>query len=218
MKLKQYISKIIIKFLLASHNKIYSYLGSFAILSEHGIHPKHRLTNYHKFFVDNVFPGEKVLDIGCGNGLLLKDIIKRTGSLGVGVDVSWENLKSAKSNLSGFEKAEIVHCDIWKYQDQRQFDVIILSNILEHLDKRSQFLEHIKKSFNPKKFLIRVPTFDRDWLVPYKKELGFEWRLDNTHKVEYTEEIFRKELEVAGLKPKELVFKWGEIYTVAVPI
>jgi hypothetical protein len=37
-----------------------------AISFEKGIHPKHRLTQYHKYFVDRVRTGETVLDVGCG--------------------------------------------------------------------------------------------------------------------------------------------------------
>jgi tRNA G46 methylase TrmB len=31
-----------------------------------GEHPKHYLTMYHQFFINNVFDGESVIDIGCG--------------------------------------------------------------------------------------------------------------------------------------------------------
>ena len=137
--------------------------------------------------------------------------------MAVGIDISEDKLKAAKYNLSDIDKVEIVNSDIWCYHDSRKFDVVVLSNILEHLNKRSELLRYIMQSFGPKKILIRVPAFDRDWLVPYKKEFGLDWRLDNTHKVEYTEELFRRELKVAGLKIKELSFRWGEIYAFAMP-
>jgi hypothetical protein len=59
--------------------------------------------------------------------------------------------------------------------------------------------------------------FEREWLVPYKKELGIEWRLDSTHRIEYTEDEFRKELAESGLDLQKIIFKWGEMYVVAVP-
>lgn len=215
--LKSSVLRFIIKSLLAVHNGIYFYIGILAIRGENGIHPKHRLTDYHKFFIDNVNCQDSILDIGCGDGLLLKDMLKKTGSLAVGIDISEDKSKAAKYNLSDIDKVEIVNSDIWRYHDSRKFDVVVLSNILEHLNKRSELLQYIMQSFGPKKILIRVPVFDRDWLVPYKKEFGLEWRLDNTHKVEYTEELFRNEIETAGLKIKELFFRWGEIYAFIIP-
>ena len=35
-----------------------------------GVHAKHRLMRYHDFFVDRIRPGERVLDIGSGTGVL----------------------------------------------------------------------------------------------------------------------------------------------------
>ncbi len=54
--------------LVKIHQKSYSYVGSFASASDGGLHPKHRLIEYHKFFVDNVSAGNSVLDVGCRNG------------------------------------------------------------------------------------------------------------------------------------------------------
>jgi hypothetical protein len=44
------------------------------------------------------------------------------------------------------------------------------------------------------KLLIRVPVIDRDWIVVIKKELGLEYRLENTHFTEYTFKEFLQEL------------------------
>ena len=56
--------------------------------------------------------------------------------------------------------------------------------------------------------------FNRDWITPYKKEMGIEWRLDNTHCTEYTWESFCEEMLEAGMTIKEQVVMWGEIYAV----
>ena len=42
-----------------------------ALVLGDGVHPKHKLTNYHNFFIENVNNGENVLDIGCGYELFL---------------------------------------------------------------------------------------------------------------------------------------------------
>jgi len=66
--------KILAKIALRLHNFSYRLSTGFAIKTEGGLHPKHRIMNYHKFFVDNVSPGDTVLDIGCGNGALAFDL------------------------------------------------------------------------------------------------------------------------------------------------
>ena len=41
-----------------------------------GVHPKHSLTNYHQFFIERIKNGERVLDVGCGNGSVAISIAK----------------------------------------------------------------------------------------------------------------------------------------------
>ncbi|OQX53419.1 MAG: hypothetical protein B5M53_06970 [Candidatus Cloacimonas sp. 4484_209] len=91
-------------------------------------------------------------------------------------------------------------------------DIIVLSNVLEHIQNRIDFLKKLSKLSD--KFLIRVPMFNRDWITLYKKELGVEWRLDKTHYVEYTLESFTKELKEAGLSIIKYDVKFGEIYSI----
>lgn len=212
-----FIARKITRLLVKIHQVIYSYIGPFASATEGGLHPKHRLINYHKFFVDNVSEGDIVLDIGCGNGALLRDVAIKTNALAVGVEILKNNVKSAKTRLSGLPNVEIIQGDIWEFEDNRHFDSIMLSNVLEHLDRRPELLKHLNEEFKPNKFLIRVPMFEREWLVPYKKELEIESRLDSTHKTEYTEDEFRNELAKAELDIQKLIFRWGEMYAVAVP-
>ena len=41
-----------------------------------GIHPKHKLTKYHYFFIERIKNGETVIDIGCGYGAVARSIAK----------------------------------------------------------------------------------------------------------------------------------------------
>jgi trans-aconitate methyltransferase len=96
-------------------------------------------------------------------------------------------------------------------------DVVILSNVLEHLTERPAFLSRLMESLSPSRFLIRVPLFDRDWRVPLKRELGVEWRLDLTHEVEYTVESFSEEMVNTGLRISQQEVRWGELWAVVKP-
>jgi len=55
---------------------------------------------------------------------------------------------------------------------------------------------------------------EREWLAPYKRELGVEYRLDPTHFIEYTLEGFREEIEGAELKIASFEVRYGEIWSV----
>jgi hypothetical protein len=107
--------------------------------------------------------------------------------------------------------------DIIKLQDLGKYDVIVLSNVLEHIERRVDFLFALNQKTKPDRFIIRVPLFDRDWRIPFKKELGVDYRLDTTHCIEYTMAEFEFELKQAGLVMAEHKICWGELWCVAQP-
>lgn len=206
--MKNSIYKILVKFALWLHNFSYKLSSRFAVKAEGGLHPKHRIMCYHKFFVDNVNSNDVILDIGCGNGALTYDVAKKAKKV-VGIDLNKNNIAIAKEKYS-VPNIEYMVGDVTKVLPNKKFNVVILSNFLEHIENRIEFLENIKKI--APKILIRVPMFNRDWITLYKKELGIEWRLDSTHFTEYTLESFQEELKDAGLNLKEYKIQFGEIW------
>ncbi len=200
-----------LKAILRVHSHTYSLAGSLSKkIEKDGIHPKHRLMNYHKFFVDNVSENDSVLDIGCGNGALTYDIAKKAKTV-VGIDLSEKNISIAKKKYSR-ENIEYIHGNALTDLLDDKFDVIVLSNIIEHIDKRVEFLNSLK-DLAPK-FLIRVPMLNRSWIDLYKKELNIEYRLDTTHFIEYTYEGFMEEIEGGGLSVFDCSIQFGEIWAV----
>jgi len=198
---------ILLKYLLKLHNLSY-YLINVVLSRAEKVHPKHHLMNYHKFFVDNVCKNDTVLDIGCGKGEVAFDVAKKARSV-LGIDLNKEYLEFAQKNCSS-QNINYVYGDATKDLPEQKFDVIILSNVLEHIEKRIDFLNKIKKL--APKILIRVPMIDRAWTVLYKKEMGVEWRYDLTHYTEYTLESFKEEIKQAGLKIKNYSVQFGEIW------
>jgi len=53
---------------------------------------------------------------------------------------------------------------------------------------------------------------NRHWVVILKKQMGVDYRLDKTHFIEYTKEIFYEEMKNSSLNVKSFEVKWGEIY------
>jgi ubiquinone/menaquinone biosynthesis C-methylase UbiE len=207
-----------LKLLLELENRLYVLEGEASVAYGNGIHTKHRHINYHQFFIKNLRPGERVLDIGCGNGFLSYDMVTQVpGVKVVGIELSEANIKFACEHYQ-HPNLQFIHGDALKLLPHESFDVVTLSNVLEHIEHRVEFLKQIMRQIKPRRLILRVPLFERDWRVPLKKELGIDYRLDATHCIEYTQEDFFAELQLAGLKATHNEFRWGEIWSVAEPI
>ncbi|MEZ6233135.1 MAG: class I SAM-dependent methyltransferase [Phycisphaerales bacterium] len=228
------------RFLFALDSALYEQLGEAAIRAERaampepgheqhgghatnplaGAHPKHRLTRYHDFFLERIKPGQRVLDLGCGLGVLATRLELEAGATVVGLDMSPKNLDDARDRTArAGASVRYVVGDIVDVAAGRAcegldaaFDVLVLSNVLEHLPDRPRVLRGLVERFGGPRVLIRVPSFERDWRVPYKRELGVEWRLDPTHEIEHTREELVREIEAAGLRIDVFEQRWGEYF------
>ena len=83
----------------------------------------------------------KILDIGCGGGLLTEPM-KKLGADVVGIDASEKNIKiaklhSKKNNLN----IKYICSSPENYQINEKFDVILNMEIIEHVDNVNQFLK-----------------------------------------------------------------------------
>lgn len=207
-----------LRLLFDLENKFYEQVGRASIAYDNGVHTKHRHINYHQFFIERIKSGSKVLDIGCGNGALTFDIAQHVAEVRiVAIDLNPHNIEQALKNFSHLQ-IQYICGDVLKDLPQAHFDQIIMSNVLEHLPERVAFLQALIKLYQPKSILIRVPVFERDWRVPLKEELGMDYRLDQTHFIEYKKGEFENEIAIAGLEIKEKIINWGEIWAECNPV
>jgi SAM-dependent methyltransferase len=205
-----------LRLLLRIDDELAARLNEAAIAYDGGVHAKHRLIGYHDFFVQHVRPGDRVLDVGCGKGELAADLVARGGATVVGIDVHRPALEFARSRFRD-ERLTFVEADAHDYVEDKPFDAIVLSNVLEHIDERVALLRRLVERFSPDRALIRVPLLERTWLVPLREELGLWHFSDPTHFIEYDLETFERELDVAGLRLESAQLRWGEIWAVARP-
>jgi SAM-dependent methyltransferase len=200
-----------LRFLFRLDAALYPLMGRYAIAHGGGTHTKHRHTRYHDFFVERLKPDERILDIGCGNGLLAFDMAARADAQVVGLDIDADKIAEAGSRHV-HPNLEFRVGDATGAAMGGSFDTVVLSNVLEHLRDRPALLKGLSETLRPARFLIRVPLFERDWRVPLKKELGVEWRLDPTHETEYTQDSFDHEMAEADLVITHQQVQWGEIW------
>jgi SAM-dependent methyltransferase len=205
-------------FLMRLDHELYSLHGEAAIATNGGLHPKHDLIKYHDFFVRHIGVGSRVLDLGCGVGEVSLSIAQRCGAIVTGLDLNEASLLKASEKAAAIglaDRTRFGKADITTSRIGETFDVIVLSNVLEHLEQRSQLLAMWQAWYQPSVVLIRVPAFDRDWRVPWKEQLGVEWRLDDTHFTEYTQDQLEADIRNGGLVNNGIYARWGEYYAVA---
>lgn len=207
------IYKILLKIALKIHSFSYKLVSFLAIKYEGGLHPKHRLMGYHEFFYKNISKEDTVLDIGCGNGALAKDVAGHCKSI-VGIDIDAGLIEKAKAKNNA-PNLEYRVGDVTKDLTNEKFDVIVMSNVLEHIDDRVNFLKSIRGLAN--KYLFRVPMIDREWVTLYKKEMGLDYRLDTTHFTEFTFSQFEDEFRQAGFRIDSHTVQFGEIWAIIYP-
>lgn len=202
-------------FLLELEQRLFILTGTESCRYGGGVHTKHRHTGYHDYFAKRLRTGERVLDIGCGYGALAHDLAA-AGARVVGIDRNATNVAAGRAchahpNLE-FRVGDALH----DLPDQR-FDTIVMSNVLEHIEDRVGFLRSAQARLAPRRWLLRVPMYERDWRVPLMEELGVDYRLDDTHFIEYRKEQFNEEMDRAGLRLTDVDYRWGEIWCEAVP-
>lgn len=192
-------------------------LSERAMAYEGGEHPKHRLMRYHDFFVDHIPEGSRVVDIGCGYGAVARSIALRVhGSRVSGVEMDQGRYDQALA-ADNPDNLDFLFGDAFDVLPEGDADIVVLSNVLEHIDDRQAFLHRLRDCLHPDRVLIRVPLFEREWHVPMRQELGISYFNDRTHFIEHRRSEFRAELDNAGYVIEDLQTVWGEIWAVCLP-
>jgi 2-polyprenyl-3-methyl-5-hydroxy-6-metoxy-1,4-benzoquinol methylase len=207
-------------FLLSADNLLYQFIGNAAVRWGKGTHPKFALIGYSDFFLHHLGSFTHLLDLGCGTGLLAQHLLENNQRIHLtAVDHNLAKVNEVKMLLKKFSsRTQVICANIEHSLPDIQVELIILSNVLEHVKDRRQFLNRLMIKYQPKRILIRVPSYERDWKVPFKKILSVDYFLDPDHTIEFTEQELYTEMKQCGLTIRSLLSKWGELWAVAEPI
>jgi SAM-dependent methyltransferase len=98
----------------------------------------------------------KILEVGCGLGYLTYALRLENYDVN-GIDISEEAINKAKQNFGNY----FICQDLFKYVENNNeiFDVIILTEVIEHLEKPIEFLEiTLKLLKNDGKIILTTPN------------------------------------------------------------
>lgn len=98
-------------------------------------------------YIWHLKPGGAVLDVGCGQGVLLRRLPSSSYSRYVGVDVSASAIAVAQQQQN--ERSTFLAADCESYSPGERFDVIVFSEVLCCLRDPLRTVERYARSLNP---------------------------------------------------------------------
>ena len=147
---------------------------------------------YLRRFIERLEPSSRHLEVGPGHGLLLFLAAERLRADVAGWDVSATSLKKTEACLRALGTTRpllLEQRDIFaptRPTDEARFDSLVLSEILEHLERPADALAFARRVLKPRGRLfvnapINSPTVDHIWLfrtpeelIELVKDAGFE--------------------------------------------
>ena len=117
----------------------------------------------------NLFKGLNCLDIGCGGGIL-SEPLKRLGAIVTGIDASDKAIEVAKEHSLKSRLDITYKCtntsDLIESKKKdfiSKFDIVIASEVIEHVNNRGKFLSDISKLSRPGGLII-FTTINKSFL------------------------------------------------------
>ena len=161
----------------------------------------------HKVFFE-CFPKNKkgkLLDVGCGNGMFLKETQKHSFEVW-GIDFDKKSIEAAKKNLGINTVYNMSLEKFYNFVKEKniKFDVITFFEVLEHQDRPMEFLQMVKELLKDGGYIAgSVPN--REGL--FRK---IDWKYFKTdypphHFLRFSQTALYKTLELAGFKNVEII-------------
>jgi len=179
-------------------------IAKFSKLSEEWWNPKGKMAPLHKInplrltyirdaacrkFDRNVkslncLSGLRILDIGCGAGLLCEPFT-RLGAQVIGVDPSASNIAAAKLHAEKGHLSIDYRCTTVEEMDVRErFDIVLAMEVVEHVSDIGMFLNRCAAMLKPGGLMV-ISTLNRNWksfaLAIVGAEYVLRWLPRGTH-------------------------------------
>jgi SAM-dependent methyltransferase len=113
-----------------------------------------------RFLLDRIAAGERVLDIGCGEGWFASEL-NRAGVSVVALDVAAEPLRRARARVPGLDARLIDADEPWPLPDA-SFDAVWAGETLEHVADSAGWLSQARRVLRPGgRLLLSTPNHPR---------------------------------------------------------
>src|SRR5438270_7015272 len=132
----------------------------------------------------NCLSGLRILDIGCGAGLLCEPFT-RLGAQVIGIDPSATNIAAAKLHADKGHLSIDYRCTTAEEMDVRErFDIVLAMEVIEHVTDVGAFLNRCAAMLKPGGLMV-VSTLNRNWksfaLAIVGAEYVLRWLPRGTH-------------------------------------
>ncbi len=171
----------------------------------------------------NFLKNIKILDIGCGGGLISEPLARLGGEI-TGIDASKKNIEVAKIHSKKSKlKIKYLNNSPEQLNTSNKFDVILNLEIVEHVDNVNLYIKSCHNLLK-KNGLMFTATLNRSFMSYLKAIIGAEyilrWLPIGTHdwnkflKPEELETLLIKEkfstLDIKGLEFNPIINKWKQ--------
>ncbi|WP_375612082.1 MULTISPECIES: bifunctional 2-polyprenyl-6-hydroxyphenol methylase/3-demethylubiquinol 3-O-methyltransferase UbiG [unclassified Bartonella] len=157
------------------------------------------------------FHNLKILDIGCGGGLL-SEPMARLGAIVVGVDASQTNIEVAKTHAAQNDLSidyRTTTAEVLANEGEK-FDIILNMEVVEHVADVNLFIEATAKMLKPQGVMF-VSTLNRTWKAWGLAIVGAEYILRWLPKGTHDYKKFLKPLELKNFLSKNALTVVDEI-------
>jgi ubiquinone/menaquinone biosynthesis C-methylase UbiE len=113
-----------------------------------------------RFLLARVSAGERVLDVGCGEGRFAVELLG-AGAQVVGIDVAEEPLRRARARHHELDLRLVSDAGPWELEDS-SFDAIWAGEVLEHVADTSAWLSEVRRVLRSGgSLLLSTPAHER---------------------------------------------------------
>jgi methionine biosynthesis protein MetW len=114
----------------------------------------------YQMIEEYVEPGSRVLDLGCGEGALLKQLIREKGCSGIGVDHDLEQVHGCIARGVPVYHGEML--EAMEMFDDDRFDCVVLSQTLQQTSRPDRVVQEMMRV--GRRAIISFPNFAH-WAV-----------------------------------------------------
>jgi 2-polyprenyl-6-hydroxyphenyl methylase/3-demethylubiquinone-9 3-methyltransferase len=171
----------------------------------HGLEPSDLATRIG-FLRENVGAGDRVLDVGCGEGRFAAELAREGASV-VGIDVAEEPLRRARELHPQLDLRLVVGERAWDLPDA-SFDVVWAGEVIEHVAETAAWLSEVRRVLRSGgRLLLSTPAHGRLEMLRLalsKRALAEHFDPRGEHLRFYSRETLTELLEDFGFQAVEV--------------